>query len=74
MYTVSRSLYQAQYYGYLNSDILLSPSLIPVLEKLSQSYQQGELTDGVMIDLSSLFLVLRFWRCLRYFKWEQHNL
>lgn len=69
IYTVSRSLYRAQYYGYLNSDILLSPSLIPVLEKLSQSYQQGELTDGVMIDLSSLLLVLHSRSCLRYSKW-----
>lgn len=42
-----RKLYSADFYGYLNSDILPSPSLFPVLDFLLSKHSQGELTDGV---------------------------
>ena len=41
------TLYQAEYYGYINSDILISPSLFPVLTQLSNQYNYHHLTDGV---------------------------
>ena len=47
IYMTLTTLYQAEYYGYINSDILISPSLFPVLTQLSNQYNNHHLTDGV---------------------------
>ena len=47
IYITLTTLYQAEYYGYINSDILISPSLFPVLTQLSNQYNHHHLTDGV---------------------------
>ena len=42
-----QQLYRAEYYGYMNSDILISASIFPVLADLSKRHANGGLTDGV---------------------------
>ena len=49
MFTAMKKLYKAEYYGYVNSDILLSPSLFSVLSSLSSHYEKNELSDGVFL-------------------------
>ena len=46
-----KSLYKADYYGYVNSDILLSPSLFPVLSELKEAHAIHQLTDGVRNEI-----------------------
>ena len=50
IYLTLTTLYQAEYYGYINSDILISPSLFPVLTQLSNQYNNHYLTDGVSFN------------------------
>ena len=50
IYLTLKTLYQAEYYGYINSDILISPSLFPVLTQLSNQYNNHHLTDGVSFN------------------------
>lgn len=47
MYKSARSLYDSSYYGYMNSDILISGSLLVILEELLRYHSRGMLTDGV---------------------------
>lgn len=44
-----KKLYSADFYGYVNSDILLAPALFPVLDFVLDQYKQGLLTDGVSL-------------------------
>ena len=48
MYKSARSLYRSKYYGYTNSDILISGSLL-ILEELLLYHSRGMLTDGVRV-------------------------
>ena len=42
-----RERYSADYYGYVNRDVLVSASLFAVLEDLLIRYQNNEITDQV---------------------------
>ena len=44
-----QQLYHAEYYGYMNSDILISASIFPILADLSKRHAKGGLTDGVSL-------------------------
>lgn len=53
MYKAAKRLYSADYYGYTNSDILISASLFPILVETRRHYQNHELTDGVIVVIFS---------------------
>ena len=42
-----KKLYSADFYGYVNSDILIAPSLFYALDFILKKYRQKRLTDGV---------------------------
>ncbi|KAK8792138.1 hypothetical protein WA171_002393, partial [Blastocystis sp. BT1] len=44
-----RERYSADYYGYVNSDVLVSASLFAVLEDLLIRYQNNEITDQFLV-------------------------
>ncbi|KAK8821351.1 hypothetical protein WA577_007699, partial [Blastocystis sp. JDR] len=50
MYKAAKRLYSADYYGYTNSDILISASLFPILVETRRHYQNHELTDGHFVS------------------------
>ena len=43
--------YSAQYYGFINSDVLLSPSIFPILEELLLHHANHKITDEVGFSL-----------------------
>ena len=47
LFITLQQTYSAQFYGFINSDVLLSPSIFPILEELIQYHQQGTITEGV---------------------------
>lgn len=53
MFEVARKLFDSSYYGYINSDILISPSLFDALAICIKNVQLGILEDNVV--LSTLF-------------------
>ena len=78
MYKSARSLYRSKYYGYTNSDILISGSLLVILEELLSYHSRGMLTDGVRViewvESSSSYrvsyLMLKFLEVFRLNRWN----
>ena len=78
MYKSARSLYRSKYYGYTNSDILISGSLLVILEELLLYHSRGMLTDGVgvieWVESSSSYrvscLMLKFLEVFRLNRWN----
>ena len=58
MFQTARNLYDSSYYGYINSDILLSPSLFDALSICLAHIQTGVLDTNV--KQSSLFIHNQF--------------
>ena len=54
MFQTARNLYDSSYYGYINSDILISPSLFDALSICLAHIQTGVLDTNV--KYSSLFI------------------
>ena len=50
MLKTCRTLYSSLYYGYINSDILLSPSIFSVLDFLLEFYNKHQLSEGVSLN------------------------
>ena len=50
--------YSAQFYGFINSDVLLSPSIFPILEELLLHHANQTITDEVRFLYLVLFVVL----------------
>lgn len=79
MYKSARSLYRSKYYGYTNSDILISGSLLVILEELLLYHSRGMLTDGVRviewIESSSSYrvsyLTLKFLEVFHLNRWSR---
>lgn len=79
MYKSARSLYRSKYYGYTNSDILISGSLLVILEELLLYHSRGMLTDGVRViewvESSSSYrvsyLMLKFLEVFRLNRWNR---
>ena len=79
MYKSARSLYRSKYYGYTNSDILISGSLLMILEELLVYHSRGMLTDGVgvfeWIESSSSYrvsyLTLKFLEVFHLNRWSR---
>ena len=79
MYKSARSLYRSKYYGYTNSDILISGSLLVILEELLLYHSRGMLTDGVRViewvESSSSYrvscLTLKFLEVFRLNRWNR---
>ena len=79
MYKSARSLYRSKYYGYTNSDILISGSLLVILEELLSYHSRGMLTDGVRviewIESSSSYrvsyLMLKFLEVFHLNRWSR---
>ena len=79
MYKSARSLYRSKYYGYTNSDILISGSLLVILEELLLYHSRGMLTDGVRvvewIESSSSYrvsyLMLKFLEVFHLNRWSR---
>lgn len=79
MYKSARSLYRSKYYGYTNSDILISGSLLVILEELLLYHSRGMLTDGVgvieWVESSSSYrvscLMLKFLEVFRLNRWNR---
>lgn len=49
MYTKAVELYDSEYYGYINSDILVSVNLFEVLELCRLNAEQGNINLRVVI-------------------------
>ena len=47
MFHEAQRLFDAQYYGYVNSDILLEPAIFDVLRYCSSLVREGRLTRAV---------------------------
>ena len=47
MFHEAKRLFDAQYYGYVNSDILLEPAIFDVLRYCSSLVREGRLTRAV---------------------------
>lgn len=79
MYKSARSLYRSKYYGYTNSDILISGSLLVILEELLLYHSRGMLTDGVRViewvESSSSYrvsyLTLKFLEVFHLNRWSR---
>lgn len=79
MYKSARSLYRSKYYGYTNSDILISGSLLVILEELLLYHSRGMLTDGVgvieWVESSSSYrvscLTLKFLEVFHLNRWNR---
>lgn len=50
MFTLSQSTFSASYYGYINSDILLSPNIIHAVALAAYNTQLGLLNPYVGVD------------------------
>lgn len=50
MFEVVRELYDSSYYGYINSDILISPSLFDALAICIKNVQLGILESNVVLS------------------------
>ena len=60
MYKAAKRLYDADYYGYTNSDILISASLFPILDAIRRDYKYHRLTDGVHLFILFYLIVFYF--------------
>jgi len=55
---------EAKYYGYLNSDILLQPTVFEVLHYCMNQTEQGVLAREVSIELILHFVAWTRWSCI----------
>lgn len=51
MLLAARRLYVAEFYGFVDSEVLLSPSLVPLLDALATQHARKRLTDGVVVGV-----------------------
>lgn len=56
MYAKAAQLYDSEYYGYINSDILVSVNLFEVLELCKLNAEQGNINLRVSAELKSDFI------------------
>ena len=43
----TRKIYKSQYYGYMNSDILLNPKVFSALQMINANIKNGRISDSV---------------------------
>ena len=53
MYNRTQILVEADYYGYINSDIIVSPNLFDILAKCDQLAKKGVISQKVVVCLST---------------------
>ena len=59
MFQTARNLYDSSYYGYINSDILISPSLFDALSICLANIHTGILDTNVLYSSYSLITSLK---------------
>lgn len=52
MLAAAQRLHTAPFYGFVDSEVLLSPALSPLLDALETQHARKRLTDGVSVGVS----------------------
>ena len=52
MLAAAQHLHAAPFYGFVDSEVLLSPALAPLLDALEMQHARKRLTDGVGVGVS----------------------
>ena len=60
MYEIASQMFESEYYGYINADILLSPNVFDILERCKLNAQAGLIHRRVCCDFQFYYFIFIF--------------